>query len=110
VSRSVEIPWQHPETEDEFRVECSVGEGQPEIRWGDSAQPGFRGEVEVLRVIEDAPGGAERPDLLEAAQRDFDRITERALQCAAEEPDEPDCDRDDFDPFADDELRAAHGN
>jgi hypothetical protein len=79
VTRTVEIGWAHPETEEEFRVTCSVGEGQPEIRWGDSAQPGFRGEVEVLRVIEDKVGGVERPDLIALVEADWDVIEERAL-------------------------------
>jgi hypothetical protein len=79
VSRSVDIPWQHPDTEDEFRVVCSVGEGQPEIRWGEHAQPGLAGEVQVLRVIEDKPQGKERPDLIPLVEADWDVIEERAL-------------------------------
>jgi hypothetical protein len=78
VSRRIEIGWESPDGED-LRVVCSVGEGQPEIRWGDSAQPGFRGEVEVLRVIEDKPGGVERPDLIPLVEADWDVIEERAL-------------------------------
>jgi hypothetical protein len=79
VSRNVEIGWQHPETEEEFRVVCSVGEGQPEIRWGENAQPGFAGEVQVLRVVEDKPQGVERPDLIALVEADWDVIEERAL-------------------------------
>jgi hypothetical protein len=78
VSRRIEIGWESPDGED-LRVVCSVGEGQPEIRWGDSAQPGFRGEVEVLRVIEDKVGGVERPDLIPLVEADWDVIEERAL-------------------------------
>jgi hypothetical protein len=79
VSRRVEVGWTHPETEDEYRVECSVGPGQPEIRWGESAQPALAGEVEILRVVEDAPGGVERPDLIAAVEADWERIEEAAL-------------------------------
>jgi hypothetical protein len=84
-SRTVEIGWSHPETEEDFRVVCSLTPGESEIRWGDSARPGCGPEVEILSIAEDAPGGAERPDLLELAQRDFDLISERAVEAAADD-------------------------
>jgi hypothetical protein len=77
VSRTVEVGWSHED--DDFRVTCSVGEGQPEIRWGEHAQPGLAGEVQVLRVIEDKPQGKERPDLIPLVEADWDVIEERAL-------------------------------
>lgn len=82
MSRRVEIGWGY-EGED-YRVVCSVGPEQSEIRFGEHAQEGLAGEVEILSITEDAPGGAERPDLLEAAQADFARIEERATVEAAE--------------------------
>jgi hypothetical protein len=103
VSRRVEVGWTHPETEEDFRVECSVGPGQPEIRWGESAQPALAGEVEILRVTEDAPGGVERPDLIAAVEADWDLIEERALETACEDEEseyeaamdlKADCERD----------------
>jgi hypothetical protein len=78
-NRTAEVGWQHPETEEEFRVTCSVGEGQPEIRWGDSAQEALSGEVEIIRVVEDKPHGVERPDLIALVEADWDVIEERAL-------------------------------
>jgi hypothetical protein len=78
VSRNVEIGWETPEGEP-MRVVCSVGEGQPEIRWGDHAQPGLAGEVAVLKVVEDKPQGRERPDLIPLVEADWDVIEERAL-------------------------------
>jgi hypothetical protein len=78
VSRTVEIGWEGPDGED-LRVVCSVGESQPEIRWGDSAQEGLAGEVQVLRIVEDKPHGLERPDLIPLVEADWDVIEERAL-------------------------------
>lgn len=75
-SRTVEIGWSHDGID--CRVTCSVGPEQPEIRFGEHAQEGLAGEVEILSIAEDAPGGAERPDLLDAAQADFAKIEERA--------------------------------
>jgi hypothetical protein len=77
VSRTVEVGWSHED--DDFRVTCSVGEGQPEIRWGEHAQPGYSGEVEIIRVVEDKPGGVERPDLIALVEADWDVIEEAAL-------------------------------
>jgi hypothetical protein len=79
MARTIEIGWTLPESDDEFRVVCSVGEGQPEIRWGDSAQPGLAGEVEIIRLVEDKVGGVERPDLIALVEADWDVIEERAL-------------------------------
>jgi hypothetical protein len=78
-SKTVTVGWEHPVTGEDLRVTCSVGEGQPEIRWGDSAQPGLSGEVEILRVVEDKVGGVERPDLIALVESDWDVIEERAL-------------------------------
>jgi hypothetical protein len=90
-SRTVDIGWAHPETEEDFRVVCSLTPGESEIRWGDSARPGCGPEVEILSIAEDAPGGAERPDLLGLVQRDFDLISERAVEAASDD------DEDDWD-------------
>ena len=91
-TRTVTVGWQHPETEEEFRVRCAVTPGTPD-RGPDfncaGGYPGDPAEVEVLDVIEDWPGGASRPELIAVVERDFGRLEERALE-AADEYDGPD--------------------
>jgi hypothetical protein len=101
-ARTVTVGWSHEDVD--YRVECNLTPGESEIRWGDNARPGCGPEVEILRVTEDAPGGAERPDLLEAAQKDFERISERAVEQAA---DDEDCARSAADDHAIDAARDA---
>lgn len=79
-TETVEVPWSHEDAE--YLVTVSVGPEQPEIRWGDNACPYDAGDVEILSVRED--GGAERPDLLDAAEADRDTIEEAAMQAAAD--------------------------
>jgi hypothetical protein len=84
-ARTVTVGWSHEDVD--YRVECNLTPGESEIRWGDNARPGCGPEVEILRVTEDAPGGAERPDLLDLALRDSDRIEERAIEKAGDDED-----------------------
>jgi hypothetical protein len=96
------VGWSHEDVD--YRVECSFTPGEPG-RGPDLNGPGEPGcgpEVEILRVTEDAPRGAERPDLLEAAQKDFERISERAVEQAA---DDEDCARSAADDHASDAAR-----
>lgn len=65
MSKTVEVGWQHPETEEEFRVRCSITDTD---------------EVQVTEVVEDRPGGKERPEIIELVEADFARISERALE------------------------------
>jgi hypothetical protein len=62
----VEIGWQDPETEAEYRIVLSVTPGHPGRTYGppEKCFPPEGPEVEVLSVREDRPGGAERPDLV----------------------------------------------
>jgi hypothetical protein len=81
------VGWSHEDVD--YRVECSFTPGEP-ARGPDLNGPGEPGcgpEVEILRVTEDAPRGAERPDLLDAAQADFDLIEERAVEKAGDDED-----------------------
>jgi hypothetical protein len=83
MKRTVDVGWSNPEGED-FRVRCTVSAGVEEQRWGDGAHPAEAPEVEILEVIEDRPGGVERPELLALVEADFARIQERALESAAD--------------------------
>jgi hypothetical protein len=87
-SRVVTIGWEHEEQD--FRVICNVTPGTPDRGPDMSCAGGYPGdppEVEVLKVIEDRPGGKERPELVEVVEREFAHLEERALEAAAE--DEP---------------------
>jgi hypothetical protein len=78
------VGWEHEDVC--YGVVCSFTPGEPG-RGPDLNGPGEPGcgpEVIIEEVREDAPGGAARPDLLEAAQADFDRIAERVIVEAAE--------------------------
>jgi hypothetical protein len=86
-TKRVEIGWEGDDGEP-MRVICSVGEAQPEIRYGDSAQPGYSGEVEILRVVEDKVGGLEREDLIPVVEKCFDTIRDRAIEQAADDEDD----------------------
>ena len=76
--KRVEVGWEF--LGEAFRVVCNIG---PRVA-PTFEDPGDPGELEILEVREDAPGGAARPDLLEAAQKDFDRIGERVNDELAE--------------------------
>ena len=95
-SHTVTVGWEHGG--EDFRIVCNVTPGTPD-RGPDfgcaGGYPGDPGEVEILEVREDAPGGALRPDLLEAVQKDFDRISQRASDELCD--DLPDFDIDDAD-------------
>jgi hypothetical protein len=90
----VTVTWEHDG--EDFRVVGSYTPGTPD-RGPDfncaGGYPGDPAEFEILEVREDAPGGALRPDLLAAAEADFQRLADRAAQDAQD--DEPDADRDD---------------
>ena len=87
MSRRVEVGWSHPDTEEDFRVICAVTPGTPD-RGPDMAcaggYPGDPGEVEVLEVVEDWPGGKSRPEMIAVVEADFGRLEERALEAADE--------------------------
>lgn len=81
-TKRVELGWEHPETEEAYRLICNVTPGTPD-RGPDfgcaGGYPGDPPEVEVLEVIEDRPGGMKRPELVEVVTRTFDRLMECAL-------------------------------
>lgn len=85
-SKRVEVGWEHPETEEAFRVICTVTPGTPERgpSYASGGEPASDPEVEVLEVIEDRPGGQERPDLVALVEQDLARIEESALEQAYE--------------------------
>ena len=91
-TKRVELGWEHPETEEAYRVICAVRPGTPD-RGPDlgcaGGYPGDPPEVDVLRVVEDRPGGRERPELVEVVEKKFGRIHYLALE-AADEYDGPD--------------------
>lgn len=79
-SRRVEVGWRNPATEEEFRVVLDVTLGtRPR-----GMDPGEPSEIEVVEVTEDAPGGAERPDLIDLVERDLDRLECSAYDAARE--------------------------
>ncbi len=80
-TRMAEVGWSHEDID--YRVVCAIGPGDPGRRYMPDGSPGWPaepGEVEILDVVEDAPGGQKRPDLIPAAQRDFARIEERVRE------------------------------
>jgi hypothetical protein len=98
------VGWSHDDVD--YRVVCSFTPGEPG-RGPDLNGPGEPGcgpEVIIEEVREDAPGGAARPDLLDAAQKDFDRISERVVEAAG---DDEDCARSAADDHAIDAARDA---
>jgi hypothetical protein len=84
---TVRMGWEHPETEEAFKVECTVMLGTPrpaqltpESRW----VPGDEdATVEVLEVVEDRPGGVDRPELVEVAADD-ERLIDDAIERASD--------------------------
>lgn len=87
-AKRIEVGWTHPETEEDLRVVLDVTPGTPD-RGPDfgcaGGYPGDPPDVEVLRVLEDRPGGKERPELVEVVERDFARLAEKALEHADED-------------------------
>ena len=69
--RHVTVGWMDPETEIDYRVTLSVTPGDPGRTWGppEKCYPPEGPEIEVLSVREDRPGGAERPDLVDRAEK-----------------------------------------
>jgi hypothetical protein len=81
-SAAVSVGWSHPDTEEEFTVECSVTPGQPERgpSYSSGGEPAEPAECEILRVLDET--GKERPDLIALVEADFDRIEEEAIENA----------------------------
>ena len=102
---TVTVGWTHED--EDFRVELEVTAGSPEIRWGDNACPADPGEVTVVTVHEDSPGGRERRDLIAAAEADIESLEEQGFEAAAEAS-EPDPD-DEWDRRREDEYERRHG-
>ncbi len=80
-SAVVEVGWQHDETD--FRIRCRYTPGTPD-RGPDmkcaGGYPGDPPDLDVLSVREDRTGGRERPDLVEVAEQDLDRIQDAAAE------------------------------
>lgn len=72
----VEIGWQHDDEDYRVRLRCTPGMPRPPGLYpgcsSDWVPADEDPEVEVLSVVEDRVGGAERPELMEAAQADLD--------------------------------------
>jgi len=95
LGKRVTVGWQH--NDEDFRVALDVTPGSKGVppSMAGPGEPAEGPELEVVSVREDAPGGAERPDLVEAAERDIARLEDAAV--TELEDDEPDYDRDDAD-------------
>lgn len=80
---TVSVGWAHPETEEEFRVECSVSPSDPGRLYGppERCYPPEPAEVEVLRVF-DEETGKERPDLVAVVEADLASIEVEAIEDA----------------------------
>lgn len=68
MARTIEIGWTHPETEDDYRVTLEYEPGSP----GGWEEAPSGPELRVLKVTEDRPGGAERPDLIATVEAELD--------------------------------------
>ncbi len=80
-TKRVEVGWEHEEQD--FRVICNVTPGTPDRGPDMSCAGGYPGdppEVEVLKVIEDRPGGKERPELVAVVEKDLALILDSALE------------------------------
>jgi hypothetical protein len=78
----VSVPWQHDDQD--LSVECSVEPFVPARTYGppERCHEAEGGEVEILAVYDE--DGKERPDLLDAAERDRARIEADAFEEAEE--------------------------
>jgi hypothetical protein len=80
--KTTRIYWTHPETDEDFVVEATVsGSYSP----GGFHSPPEYPEVDLLRVIEDRPGGEDREDVLQYLlehDRDRGRLEESVLDHA----------------------------
>jgi hypothetical protein len=86
----VTVGWTHPETEEEFEVECSVEDYSPAvIRMDpDDSCDAEGGEVEIEEVCEE--NGKARPDIKELIEKDpkeFGKVSKAAFERAMRDHD-----------------------
>lgn len=67
-TRTITTGWTHPETEEEYRVTLRYTPGHDGSAWEPPEGP----EIEILKVVEDRPGGVERPDLIDLIDAELD--------------------------------------
>jgi hypothetical protein len=82
-ARTVEIGWEHPDTDEAFRIRCSVIPGTPDRGPDFGCSGGYPGDppdVEVLDVVEDRPGGQSRPDLVPVVEERFVFLHDHAFE------------------------------
>jgi hypothetical protein len=85
-AQRVEVGWSRPETEEDFRVVGFLypayrGCGERGYSLGEPPEPAH---LDLVAVIEDKPGGIERPELLPLVEADLDDLTAEAEEEAAE--------------------------
>ena len=86
----VEVGWVHEDEdgeEQDFRVVLSRVPGSPGRTYGrpEDCYPADPPEIEILEVREDNGSDTLRPDLLSAAEEDFDRLSDKANDAAGED-------------------------
>jgi hypothetical protein len=88
-SKVVEIGWESPDTEEAFRIRCSVTPGTPDRGPDFGCAGGYPGDppvVEVLAVVEDRPGGQSRPELVSVVEERFVFLNDHAFELLDDDP------------------------
>lgn len=84
--RRVKVGWQPPDSDESFVVLGYLTPSYPG-RGPDLRGPGWPdepAEFGVLAVVEDRPGGVERPELLDLVEQDIDDLAAKAEEEAAD--------------------------
>jgi hypothetical protein len=93
---TISTSYEDPETgtETDIEVTCIVTPGEPEVRWGDNANPGCGPEIEILSALDDE--GKDWTEEIEGDREWLSEIEEKAVEAASDDGDDDDRAYDDM--------------